>query len=185
MSRPASPQRTPASVDRSANDDDFCEAAFDLSSTVPESVIRDARASGKLFFIDKADGVVRALDRQLAAGAASAPVRICVPSLGSPWWGDIGRKVRIRELVHVCGMVAHHKNQDVLRFLHSLRGILRRHPHACASICLAPHLSADKALIERAGWLCDAALSLSAFTGTHSSAIVTNPSILTSPSRSS
>ncbi|KAL1713647.1 Elongator complex protein 4 [Schizophyllum commune] len=133
------------SVSTSANDDDFCEAAFDLASTVPESVIRDARASGKLFFIDNPDEVVRALDRQLAAGGASAPVRICVPSLGSPWWGDIGGK-------------------DVLRFLHSLRGILRRHPHACASICLAPHLSADKALIERAGWLCDAALSLSAFT---------------------
>ena len=183
MSRPASPRRTPASVDRSANDDDFCEAAFDLASTVPESVIRDARASGKLFFIDNPDEVVRALDRQLAAGGASAPVRICVPSLGSPWWGDIERTVRLRELV--CGMVAHRKTQDVLRFLYSLRGILRRHPHTCASICLAPHLSADKAFIERAGWLCDAALSLSAFTGTHSSAIATNPSILTSPSRSS
>ncbi|KAL1738802.1 Elongator complex protein 4 [Schizophyllum fasciatum] len=133
------------SVPTSANDDDFCEAAFDLTSTVPESIIREARASGRLVFINDPDGAVRALDRQLAVGNTGAPARICVPSLGSPWWGDLHRT-------------------DVLRFLHSLRGVLRRSPHACASICLAPHLAADKGLIERAGWMCDAALSLSAFT---------------------
>lgn len=143
--RPRSRKHTCERGHRSRSDDNFCEAAFDLSCAVPEGVVSEARASGRLVFIDTPEGAVRVLDSRLAGGGAASPVRICVPGLGSPWWGDVGSK-------------------DILRFLHSLRGILRRHPHACASVCLAPHLSADKVLLERAGWMCDAALSLSAFT---------------------
>lgn len=143
--RPRSRKHTCERGHRSRSDDNFCEAAFDLSCAVPDGVVSEARASGRLVFIDTPEGAVRVLDSRLAGGGAASPVRICVPGLGSPWWGDVGSK-------------------DILRFLHSLRGILRRHPHACASVCLAPHLSADKVLLERAGWMCDAALSLSAFT---------------------
>lgn len=58
--------------------------------------------------------------------------------------------------------------QEVLLFLHSLRALLRRYPHACASICLPPQLSTDAwspGWTQRLGWLSDSLLSLSAFTG--------------------
>lgn len=59
--------------------------------------------------------------------------------------------------------------KDILHFLHSLRSILRRHPYACASVSLAPHVSTDSwggpGWIQQLGWVSDAALTLSAFSG--------------------
>lgn len=60
-------------------------------------------------------------------------------------------------------------HQGVLHFLHSLRSILRRHGHGCASISLGADISTDRwggsGWIEKIGWATDGAVTVSAFTG--------------------
>jgi len=89
--------------------------------------------------------------------ARSEPLRICIPSLGSPHWGDL-------------------RSQDILYFLHSLRALLRQYPRACASISLPPHLSTDlgggEGWIHKLGWLSDAVITLSAFTANPSLSLI-------------
>lgn len=59
--------------------------------------------------------------------------------------------------------------QDICYFLHSLRATLRRFPNVCASITLPAHICTESwggpGWIQKLGWLSDACLSLSAFTG--------------------
>lgn len=57
--------------------------------------------------------------------------------------------------------------QDVVRFLYSLRGVLRRFPSACASVSLPCHLCTEQwggqGWMEKLGWQVDACVSLAAF----------------------
>ncbi|OBZ79091.1 Elongator complex protein 4 [Grifola frondosa] len=80
---------------------------------------------------------------------ASKPIRICIPALGSSEWGDLAPP-------------------DIYYFLHSLRALCRRYPHACAAVCLPPHLCAESwggpGWIQKLGWLSDTSITLSAFT---------------------
>ncbi|KAF8078423.1 PAXNEB-domain-containing protein [Lyophyllum atratum] len=140
--------------------DDYCHN-FDLTNRVPVSVIEGGLRSGQLSFINPHSSgseristfkVLRDITDILESGtsevqSSSAPLRICIPSLGSPPWGEL-------------------KPQDVLYFLHSLRAILRQH-RVCASLSLAPHLSTESwggsGWLQRLGWVTDAALTLSAF----------------------
>lgn len=59
----------------------------------------------------------------------------------------------------------------MLRFLYALRRMLRRYPHACACVSLAPHFCTDlwggTGWIQKVGWMTDAAISLSGFGGAH------------------
>lgn len=58
--------------------------------------------------------------------------------------------------------------QDILRFLHGLRALLRRHPQACASVSLAAEWSGDPAgsgWHQKIGWVSDGAITMDAFTG--------------------
>jgi len=85
------------------------------------------------------------------------PLRICIPSLGSPQWGDL-------------------HSQEILWFLYSLRRLLRQHPLACASLSLSPHICTDawdgSGWIQKLGWLSDGAITLSAFTANPSLAAI-------------
>ncbi|KAJ6604373.1 PAXNEB-domain-containing protein [Mycena vulgaris] len=132
---------------------DACRT-FDLTTRIPPPVIAAAVASGQLIIVDIDPGVGWAVPRasgslsgsQDLLGTDDAPVRICVPSLGSPHWGDLTA-------------------QDILRFLHGLRALLRRHNHACASSSLAAEHSSDAAgWYQKVGWVSDGAITMAAFT---------------------
>lgn len=85
---------------------DFCHT-FDLSSRVPNSVVKDAIHSGQLILISprQSSGEGTATSRMLSqittlllpgeAGSSTTqpPFRICIPSLGSPHWGDFTDQV--------------------------------------------------------------------------------------------
>ncbi|KAJ7042524.1 PAXNEB-domain-containing protein [Mycena alexandri] len=131
---------------------DACRA-FDLTTRIPASVVDEALSSHRVSVVS-IDGVgdgpstnrVLARLEQVLAGATDALTRVCVPGLGSPRWGDLSA-------------------QDILRFLHSLRALLRRHAHACASVSLAAEWSVDSAgWYQKLGWVSDGAITMNAFT---------------------
>ncbi|KAK2461770.1 hypothetical protein APHAL10511_006233 [Amanita phalloides] len=136
----------------SSQDDEFCQT-FDLTNRVPASVIDQALETGRLLFVPVSGGVDSVLQRikdNLQSWANTGPVRICVRSLGSPEWGDVGR-------------------QDILRFLHSVRSELREMPYACASLSLACHLSAAQwggtGWVQKLGWMSDGCITMAGFSG--------------------
>ncbi|KAF5368347.1 hypothetical protein D9758_002425 [Tetrapyrgos nigripes] len=141
--------------------DDFCRT-FDLTSRIPEAVIDRAIQSQQLILHEvepslessSTSQVITRTENVLANRKAAIPLRICVPSLGSPEWGELSTK-------------------DILHFLFSLRSILRSHVHACASLSLPSHWSIESLVgpgwVQKLGWLSDAFVSLSAFTGTSKS----------------
>ena len=57
----------------------------------------------------------------------------------------------------------------MLYFLHSLKCLLHKHAHGCASISLAPQISTSGwggvGWMEKIGWATDGAVTISAFTG--------------------
>jgi len=57
----------------------------------------------------------------------------------------------------------------MLYFLHSLKCLLHKHGHGCASVSLAPEISANgwggAGWMEKVGWATDGAVTISAFTG--------------------
>ena len=75
----------------------FCHN-FELSGRVPKELIEDAVESGQVQFLDLErqklsmiaifDDITRAIQVD-----SSLPLRICVPSLGSPVWGDVTTQV--------------------------------------------------------------------------------------------
>ncbi|KAJ7225816.1 PAXNEB-domain-containing protein [Mycena pura] len=124
---------------------DACRT-FDLSVRIPSAVVAGALADSRLSLVpvDTPERVLVSLTNTLASH--TAPLRICIPAFGSPYWGDL-------------------KPQDVLYFLHRLRALLRRHPHACASTNLAAELSPDSAgWHQKLGWISDGAITMTAFT---------------------
>ncbi|KAI0094634.1 Elongator complex protein 4 [Irpex rosettiformis] len=141
--------------------DDFCRV-FDLTSRLPVSTI-DAALSAKQLVIfdvpisDSAMATTRSMLKHISdflvtyeeeQKEVATPLRICIPGLGSPAWGDI-------------------EPQVICYFLYAFRSLLRTHPHVCASISLPPHLCIEKwggpGWVQKLGWLSDASLSLTAF----------------------
>ncbi|KAG6900153.1 hypothetical protein C0993_002082 [Termitomyces sp. T159_Od127] len=148
------PFQTTIPASSSSSTDDYC-CTFDLGSRVPPSVIDKAFHSGQLSSISvqsssRLTSTYEVLNRIKIAleSNASEVIRICVPTLGSPMWGEL-------------------RQEDVLYFLHSLRAVLREHPTACASIHLAPHLATEawggRGWLQKLGWVTDAAFTLAAF----------------------
>lgn len=94
------------------------------------------------------DVVIQKLQEVLKASDPTRPIRLCIPSLGSPAWGDISPS-------------------NLLYFLSRLRSLLKQHPKACASLSLAPHTSSDKwgggGWVQKVAWCSDAAITMSAF----------------------
>ncbi|KAG6887794.1 hypothetical protein C0995_012698 [Termitomyces sp. Mi166 len=149
------PFQTTVSTSSYQSIDDYCHN-FDLGGRVPTSVIDRALHSGRLSFLDVQSSdwgstlISEVLNRIRGALKcdASEAIRICVPALGSPSWGEL-------------------RHEEILYFLHSLRAILREHPTACASISLAPHLTTEAwggtGWLQKLGWVTDAAFTLAAF----------------------
>ena len=77
----------------------FCHN-FELSSRVPKELIDDAVKSGQLQFLDferrklSITAVLDEITRAIEADS-SLPLRVCIPSLGSPIWGDVTVQVII------------------------------------------------------------------------------------------
>ena len=75
----------------------FCHN-FELSSRVPKEVIDDAVNSGQLQFLNlegrklSITAIIDEITRAIEADS-SLPLRFCIPSLGSPIWGDVTVKV--------------------------------------------------------------------------------------------
>ncbi|EIW86542.1 PAXNEB-domain-containing protein, partial [Coniophora puteana RWD-64-598 SS2] len=144
--------QTTVSSPNSASDD-YC-ATFDLSCRISKDVISTAQSSEKLQCIgvdyapNTMDVVIQKLQEILKASDATQPIRLCIPSLGSPAWGDIS-------------------SSNLLYFLSRLRSLLKQHPKACASLSLAPHTSSDKwgggGWVQKVAWCSDAAITMSAF----------------------
>jgi hypothetical protein len=77
--------------------DDFC-CAFDLTYTVPALVLDQAIKSSQLVLMDASrdwTGLIDGIAESLASSQDVQPIRICVPLLGSPSWGDPRPKVRV------------------------------------------------------------------------------------------
>ncbi|KAF9454884.1 PAXNEB-domain-containing protein [Macrolepiota fuliginosa MF-IS2] len=140
----------------SLSSDDYCHT-FDLSIRVPDPVIEAALRVGNLSYLEVArtakkpsttEVLCRLSEILTTQESTVTPIRICIPSLGSPFWGSLTR-------------------QDLSFFLYSLRSTLRKHPLACASVCLPPHISTETwggaGWQQRLGWLSDATISLDAF----------------------
>ncbi|KAG1885702.1 PAXNEB-domain-containing protein [Suillus subluteus] len=139
-------------VSSNSLNDDFC-MTFDLTCRIPTASLDAARQSGQLIPIDvdisgDGTGVIEQIEELLSNGTNAHAVRICIPDLGSPHWGDM-------------------QPPTVLTLLHSLRRLLHRYPNACASLSLTPHMCTDMwggpGWVQKVGWLTDAAISMSAF----------------------
>ncbi|KAL0950950.1 hypothetical protein HGRIS_007702 [Hohenbuehelia grisea] len=136
--------------------DEFCRT-LDLSARIPDIVVATAVRDGKLTYVDVGSSseerpssrVLREISQLLGAASAPAPLRIVVPCLGSPQWGDM-------------------TTEDILLFLHSLRTLLRRHPYACASSSLSATKCTDvwggAGWTQKLGFVSDALITLAAFT---------------------
>ena len=79
------------------NSETFCHN-FELSSRVPKELIDETVKSSQLQFLDLEgrkvpitaifDEITRAIEAD-----SSLPSRVCIPSLGSPIWGDVTSQV--------------------------------------------------------------------------------------------
>jgi len=136
--------------------DHFCDT-FDLSCRIPMSVIDEAHAARRLIPLNlnldnnlasSMDGLLKQIKHVLTITPSTEVVRLCIAALGTPEWGE-------------------HCPEDILRFLYALRRLLRRYPHACACVSLAPHLCtslwAGSGWVQKVGWLTDATISMSGF----------------------
>ncbi|RPD81996.1 PAXNEB-domain-containing protein [Lentinus tigrinus ALCF2SS1-7] len=146
----------------SQSTEDFCRT-FDLTYRIPDATIAATRAEGRFIEVKPDENnsdvssscrkVLRRLSEILSSADADASsnvaTRICIPALGSYEWGDL-------------------LPSDICCFLHSLRALLRRHPRACAAVCMPPHLCQEAfggaGWVQKLGWLTDASITLAAFT---------------------
>jgi len=73
---------------------------FDLTCRIPDAVLEVAHKSAQLVLIDvdtseDVRGIIEQIQALLLSNAKSQAVRICVPALGSPHWGDLQPSVSI------------------------------------------------------------------------------------------
>lgn len=156
--------------------DRFCDT-FDLTCRIPVSVIDEACNAKRLIplnlnlnndFESSVDGHMKQIKHVLATTPSTEVIRLCIPTLGSPEWGEHYPAVRDTFL---CKCSCLHAIQDFLRFLYALRRLLRRYPHACACVSLAPYFCTDlwagSGWVQKIGWVTDATVSMSGFGGAH------------------
>ncbi|CAL1695413.1 unnamed protein product [Somion occarium] len=145
-------QTTVSSTSQSS--DDFCKV-FDLTCRIPSHVLQ----SGQLLSLNITTHTNESSTRRILKSMKDIleseevnsykPIRICIPALGCPQWGDI-------------------EPEDLCYFLQTLLSMIRNYPQTCLSLSLAPHLCTDSwggpGWTQKLGWLSDACVSLSAFT---------------------
>lgn len=93
--------------------EEYCRT-FDLTCRIPSSVVEDALRSGDLFCldVDSAESelpttrIIRRVEEILNAHGegTSKPLRICIPSFGSPQWRDIHPRVTLKDIwsINLC-----------------------------------------------------------------------------------
>ncbi|KAI0274679.1 PAXNEB-domain-containing protein [Gloeopeniophorella convolvens] len=135
--------------------DEYC-STFDLTHRIPNHVVDQAVKSSQLLLLNSSTdlaGILGAIAQALAESSEStskqpSPTRICVPSLGSPGWGDLAP-------------------EDILHFVYSLGNLLHRYPHTCASVGLPPNVSVEEwggpGWVNKLSWLFDASVTLAGF----------------------
>lgn len=82
--------------------DEFCRT-FDLTSRVPRNVVDDALESKQIVIVDlrhapEEPSVIQSVIRRIEQVcheycSISKPLRLCIPALGSPAWGELGPQV--------------------------------------------------------------------------------------------
>ncbi|KAH9004410.1 hypothetical protein EDB86DRAFT_3210211 [Lactarius hatsudake] len=129
----------------------FCQA-FDLTQRIPRPFLDRATKSSQLVLLNASHdskGLIDVIAESLGASSQDAvPIRICIRCLDP---------------------------QDVLYFAYSLRTLLRRYPHVCASVSLPPNMSGDnwggRGWLNKLSWLFDASVTLAGFSVTGSSTL--------------
>ncbi|KAI0307839.1 Elongator complex protein 4 [Multifurca ochricompacta] len=131
--------------------DEFCRP-FDLTYKVPGSFLDQATKSSQVVLLKASSDLKRVIDviteSLRTCSQEVVPVRICIPLLGSPGWGDL-------------------KPKEVLNFVYLLRTVLRQYPHGCASVGLRPSMSGDgwggPGWLNKLSWLFDGSVTLAGF----------------------
>jgi elongator complex protein 4 len=87
--------------------EEYCQT-FDLTCRIPHSIIHGALQSGNLIYLNidstQSDScptkIIRRIEEYLhtEGQGSSIPLRICIPSLGSPQWGDLTPQVALKRL---------------------------------------------------------------------------------------
>jgi elongator complex protein 4 len=152
--------------------DDFCYA-FDLTHRVPRQFLDQAIKSSQLVLLDLSSDLTRLIDvvaECLGSSSQEAiPIRVCIPLLGSPGWGDLHPKVWMVFCQYPLFLQCHTYAKDVLHFVYSLRTVLRRYSHGCISVGLPPYMSADgwggTGWLNKLSWFFDASVTLAGFSG--------------------
>lgn len=72
---------------------------FDLTCRIPDFTIDAARQSARLVLIDVgasegAGEIIEQIEGLLSSTPSTQAVRICIPALGSPHWGELLPSVR-------------------------------------------------------------------------------------------
>ncbi|KZT44587.1 hypothetical protein SISSUDRAFT_971978, partial [Sistotremastrum suecicum HHB10207 ss-3] len=150
-------------VSHSQAEEEYCRP-FELTQQIPPHIVDKVSESGQLSLIwyhstqgiSRLQSILQRIDDVLSRTRAEhskattvPPVRISIPSLASPHWGDLDPST-------------------ILRFLQSLKRLLRQYSFACAMISLPAHLSRDsveEGWIRKLAWLSDSCVSFAAFSG--------------------
>ncbi|KAF8529062.1 Elongator complex protein 4 [Hysterangium stoloniferum] len=146
------PFKTSVSQNESSQDT-YCHM-FDLTQLIPEHVLELAQSSGYLHTLpissptgqNAIDSVLNQLDNKLSNLLSKTPIRLSIPALGSPQWGDMSKP-------------------DVMRFLHVLRLCVSRYsstPRICVLVTL-PAYVLHESWIQDLGWLSDGCITLRSF----------------------
>ncbi|KDQ20261.1 hypothetical protein BOTBODRAFT_101537 [Botryobasidium botryosum FD-172 SS1] len=139
------------SVPAQSTSSEYCHT-FDLNKTIPPSIISGASQSGQLSTLGVAGGhdsfqtALRDIETAVSLTAPRRALRLSVPDLGGPQWGDT-------------------KPTQLFQFLYSLRVMIRTSP-AAALVTLPYYLSrpsVDAGWIQKLGYLCDGCISLTSF----------------------
>lgn len=139
-----------------------------MTTRIPASIIDSAKQTRQLIELpvaDTLDEILANIEDLLKVG--TDPIRICIPSLGLPRWGDSTPDVRTQLVL--CFWWLTYQSQTTLSFVFRVRRLLRLYTHACACISLASFLCTDAwggpGWTQKLGWVSDSSITLSAFTG--------------------
>ena len=84
-----------------SSSEEYCRT-FDLTTRIPKSLVEEAIQKGELFFVEvhstesnPLTTILLHLEALLKRDTtpSALPIRICIPSLGSPQWGDVKPQV--------------------------------------------------------------------------------------------
>lgn len=68
---------------------------------MPQEVLAEAKQGNRLVFVEVGQGLGGVLNalRQALEAERAVPLRICIPGLGSPAWGDLSSEVGVAHVI--------------------------------------------------------------------------------------